>query len=156
MVARSKADFAHRKARLSGSFGPQDRRRAVSPPKKYGPCRPECSVEREARSTAAGGFRVRIAYREVAAHQLIGVVKFRASQQVEADGVDDHAGWTSLNDQVVGLGLRVQLETILQTTASPGQYGHAEGGFGVRLRLGDDFSDPGGGSIGNGELFHDA
>ena len=48
----------------------------------------------------------------------------------------------------------VQLETILETAASARQHGDAKRGVGGLLRLGDDLGDPGGGSIGNGELFH--
>jgi dGTPase len=90
----------------------------------------------------------------VAAHQFVSVVQFRAGQKVEADGVDDHADRAALYDQVVGLDLLVQLEPVLETAASPRQHGNAECGFGGLLRLLDDFGDSGGGSIGDGKLFH--
>ena len=72
-------------------------------PNRHRRCGSSVSVDRETCAAAAGGFRVRIANREVAAHQFVSVVQFRASQKVKADGVDDNARGAALDDQVVRL-----------------------------------------------------
>ena len=90
----------------------------------------------------------------MAAHQLVGIIQLRSGQQIQADGVDHDSGGSALDDQVIGLDLWIELKAILETTAPPGQHGNAKGGFGGLLRLGDDLGNPGGGTIGNGELFH--
>ena len=92
----------------------------------------------------------------MASHQFIGVVEFGAAQEIQADGVNHHAGGPVLYDKVVRLGLRVQLEAILKAAASPCENRDTQGGVSGRFRRGDDLGDTGGGAVGNGELFHDA
>jgi hypothetical protein len=106
------------------------------------------SVDGETGAAAAGGFGVGVADREGAAHQLVGVVELRAGQQVEVDCVDDHAGGATLDGQVVGLGLRIKLEAVLEAAAAAGQDRDAECDFAGLLRLGDDPGDAGGGTGG--------
>ena len=90
----------------------------------------------------------------MATHQLVSVVQFGPAQQVETDGINHDAGWAALDDQVVGLGLLVEFEAVLEATAAPGQYGHAKGGLSGLLCLGHDLGNARGSAIGNGELFH--
>src|SRR6201999_1343164 len=71
------------------------------------------SVNRETGPAAAGRLGVRVAHREVAAHQFVGVVQLRPAQQVQADGIDDDPGGATLDDQVVGLGLLVEFGAIM-------------------------------------------
>src|SRR5579872_1317957 len=60
---------------------------------------PMGSLDRKARPAAAGRLGVRVAHREVAAHQLVRVIQLRACQQVEARRIDEHLGSTALDDQ---------------------------------------------------------
>jgi len=71
-----------------------------------------------------------------------------------AGGIDDHARGTALDDQVVRLGLRIQLEAVLKTAAAAGQDGNAKSGFGGLVRLGDDLGNASGGTVSEGKLFH--
>jgi hypothetical protein len=56
----------------------------------------------------------------MAAHKLVGVVKHGATQEIEANRVDQHARTVALNNQVIGLGVLIHLKLILKPAAAAG------------------------------------
>ena len=104
------------------------------------------SVHGERGAAATGGRGVRVAHGEMAAHQLVRVVQFRAGEQIEADGVHQHFRGTALDDRIVRGGLGRHFEFILEARATAGQYGDAHGLFGADI--GGDFRYAPGSAIG--------
>ena len=97
-------------------------------------------------------FGVRIAHREVAAHQLVRVVQLRARQQVQAGRIHQDLRPARSITRSSDCGAVVQFEAILEAAASAGQHGDAQRG--QSALGGDDLGDAGGGPLGQSELFH--
>src|SRR6476659_3220604 len=60
-------------------------------------------INGKAGTAAAGRFGVRVAHREVAAHQLVRVVELRARQEIQAGRVHQHLRPGELDHEVVRL-----------------------------------------------------
>ena len=88
----------------------------------------------------------------MAAHQLVGVIEFRARQQIEAGRIHQHLRPGTLDHQVIGLRRRIQLEAVLEAAAPSGQHGDAQRG--LAALGGDDLGNAGGRPLGQCELFH--
>jgi dGTPase len=85
--------------------------------------------------------------------QLVAEIEFGAGQQIQAGGIDHDPGRSLLDNQVVRLGLLVELKPVLEPTAATGQDRNAQRGV-PRLGAGDDFGDPRSRAVGDGELLH--
>jgi hypothetical protein len=84
------------------------------------------------------------------AHESVFVVEFGTGQEVQAGGVHEDRCAACLDDKVVRILIRRQVEFVLEAGAAASQHFNAEG-FGSRVRR-QDFGHAGGGGSGKAEL----
>ena len=63
------------------------------------------------------------------AHQRIGVIELRPSEQIKATGINQNPGASLLDHEIVRCGWRfVQIKLVLKTTTTAGEDGHSQSG----------------------------
>src|SRR5262245_30131261 len=102
----------------------------------------------EARPAPAGGCGVRVVDPERRAQEVVDVVDFRAVDQAQGDGVDQHAGAALVDHQVVGGPIGHQVEPVLEARAAATLDTDAEHGRG--WLAGDDLGDATCGAVADG------
>jgi hypothetical protein len=111
-------------------------------------CRPRSGLDREAGAAAAGGGGVGVLDLEGGADQLVGEVDLGASHVGQRDGINQDGGAVALDDDVVGLACRDQIESILETRSAAAVHADTEERVGgIR---GGDFRNALGGAFGQG------
>src|SRR5437763_6717628 len=93
-------------------------------------------LNRKRVAAAAGGGGVRVLDLERGAHQILDEVDLGAVQEIERHVIDDDLNPVALEDEIIGVSLLVEGESVLKTgTAAARDRNAQEGAFGLLLLL---------------------